>query len=56
MCWNLSVTKGMTAEKFFVSDTMYQGEREDGETMRFYRKSTGGSMVTEVNAIYNGQT
>lgn len=37
-------------------DTMYQGPHEDSETMSFYRKNTGGSMVTEVNAIYNGQT
>ena len=42
--------------EIFRLDTMYEGEREDGETMSFYRKSTGGSMVTEVNAIYNGQT
>ena len=37
-------------------DTMNKGEREDDETMSFYRKNTGGSLVTEVNAIYNAQT
>lgn len=37
-------------------DTMYKGTNEDTETMSFYRESTGGSLVTEVNAVYNAQT
>ncbi len=54
----LEFVRYQTGESGEISrlDTMYQGPREDSETMSFYRKNTGGSMVTEVNAIYNGQT